>query len=68
VSGTPVVIGPSGKTTAPVTITLVPVPGKPHGPIIRATAKPLSLKPVVVCATGTTTEPPLGAHTLQAAS
>ena len=59
VSGKPVTVGPTGKTMAPpVTVTLVPVPGKPHGPVIMATGKPVNIKPVTTCPGATTDLPP----------
>jgi hypothetical protein len=59
VSGKPVTAGSTGKTAAsPVTVTLVPVPGKPHGPVIMATGKPANLKPVTTCPGATTDLPP----------
>jgi hypothetical protein len=59
VAGKPVTVGPAGKTAAPpVTVTLVPVPGKPHGPVIMATGKPVNVKPVTTCPGATTDLPP----------
>ncbi len=59
VSGKPVTVGSTGKTvTPPVTVTLVPVPGKPHGPVIMATGKPVNIKPVTTCPGATTDLPP----------
>lgn len=59
VSGTPVTVGSTGKTVAPpATVTLVPVPGKPHGPVIMATGKPENIKTVTTCPGATTDLPP----------
>ena len=59
VSGRPVTVGPTGKTVAPpVTVTIVPVPGKPQAPVITATAKPVNIKPVTSCPGATTDLPP----------
>lgn len=58
VSGKPVTVGPTGKTVAPVTVTLIPVPGKPHGPVIMATGKPVNIKPVTNCSSATSDLPP----------
>ena len=59
VSGKPVTVGASGKTVAPpVTVTLVPVPGKPHGPVIMATGKPVNINPITTCPGATTDLPP----------
>jgi hypothetical protein len=57
VSGQPVTIGPAGKTVA-APVTLVPVPGKPHGPVIMATGKPVNVKVVATCPGATTDLPP----------
>jgi hypothetical protein len=59
VSGKPVTVGSTGKTAAaPVTVTLVPVPGKPHGSVIMATGKPVNVKVVTTCPGATTDLPP----------
>jgi hypothetical protein len=59
VSGKPVTVPSTGKTVAPpVTVTLVPVPGKPHGPVIMATGKPVNIKQVTTCPGATTDLPP----------
>lgn len=58
-SAQPVTVGPAGKTVAPpVTVTVVPVPGKPHGPVIMATGKPVNVKVVTTCPGATTDLPP----------
>ena len=56
VSGKPVTVGSTGKTVA-APVTLVPVAGKPHGPVIMATGKPVNVKVVTTCPGATTDLP-----------
>ena len=59
VSGKPVTVGSTGKTVAaPVPVTVVPVPGKPHGHVIMATGKAVNAKLVTTCPGVTTDLPP----------